>query len=389
MRIYNRPLTLISLIVMILLVSCTSNNQSRYLLEFLDYIPDNEIYRQWITYGDLSAWFDAWGIDRPKSGDILEIESSDFSGLNTVTVLDRQTQIPQSFDVEHSLMEDQIGLLGFNFLTMDRYAEAGYPPSLLTIADFSFDRAQIGDALTKLGYQSDKDKNGILYSIRNDYEADYQSPVISIQTPNLNRILLTNGRMVIGAATEVVEHSQSTHANEIPSLAENDTYIALSQAIGGDILSDVGQLVGIILINGPTLNHTINQRLQDGPDGQSENYFQHSIPDFDLAGFATYQDNKTSFLTLILVFPKDTDALSSADILAERLQNYTTLDAGVPYKEWWTVEKASVSSINGLPVAIVVMKAEARESQGPLGNNLNVLTWSPLIFFQDILFLKT
>ena len=286
-------------------------------------------------------------------------------------------------------MEDQIGLLGFNFLTMDRYVEAGHPPALLTIADFSFDEAQIGDALTKIGYQSHKSKNGILYSIRNDYEADYQSPIITIQSPNLNRILLTNGRMIMGAATEVVEKSLSAHANEIPSLAENDTYIAMSQAIGGDILSDVGKMVGIILIDGPTLNYTINQRLKDRPSGQSDNYFQQSLPDFDLAGFATFQNEKTSFLTLILVFPKDTDALSSADILAERLQTYTTLDDRVPFKEWWTVEKATVSPINGLPVAIVVMKAEAREFQGPLGNDLSVLTWIPLIFNQDILFLKT
>ena len=38
-------IAIIAFVITIVLVSCTSNNQSKFLLKFLDYIPDNEIYR--------------------------------------------------------------------------------------------------------------------------------------------------------------------------------------------------------------------------------------------------------------------------------------------------------------------------------------------------------
>ena len=397
MKSRNYIPTLLSLIFLVLATACNgsglnkSGDFSSPVLEFLRYVPDNEIYREWIAYGDSSAWFSAWNIVRPESGDFRELESPDFATpIALSAVWQRQTYPPESLGFKWLASEDQVSLLGFNALLLDRYMEAGLPPESIAVAEFNFDRKQIGDALSKLGYKSDVMDGGTLYSIRGDHEMDIKSPIKSIQFASLNRILLTDRKMIVGSATDVINNAQSAYTKETPSLADNTTYIAISQALADGSLGDYGKMVSVVLISGPTINEQINRATQNLPASQSVDDFQHTLSAFDLAGFATFQSGKTSFLTLVLVFPKGgTNAQSAADVVAERLENYTSIATKGNLGDIWSLEKTTGLKINDLPVAIIVMRSEADAVQSVEGNSLRVFTWSHLILRQDILFLKT
>jgi hypothetical protein len=396
MKPRNFKLALLSLISLLLTISCFTLGQigtdtpTDHLLRFLHHIPDTKQYRQWVSYGDVSTWFDVWEVERPESGDFLELQkaNSDISPMIWSMILGNQTCVPQSLGFEYSLTDDHLGQLGFNAIVLDRYMEAGYPPEIITVVEFSFDKDQIEDSLDGLEYQSEKMDEGTLYSIRDDYEMDFQSPLKTLQRPFLDRILLSDGKMIMGSATDIVMDAQDAFTDERRSLAENDDYLAVIQALEDKELRDLGEMVGVILMSGSTLNESLEYANQDFLSLQDEDFFQHPLPEFELAAFVTYQNENTSYLVLLLVFPKKVDAGKSADIVADRLKNYTSIATRQPLSENLSFEKSTAIDANDLPVAIVVMSTEAIEFQIADRNQLRVFTWREMILRQDLLFLK-
>jgi hypothetical protein len=378
-------------------ITCTTFGQigadtpSDHLLRFLQNIPNTKHYRQWVTYGDVSNWFEAWELERPESGDFLDLQkaNTDYSPMTWSTILAQQTWVPKSLGVEYSLIDNHLGQLGFNSIVLDRYMEAGYPPEVITVAEFSFDKDQIEDSLDELGYQSEKMDDGTLYSIRDDYEWDPQAPLKTLQLPYLNRILLSDGKMVIGSATDIVMDAQDASAGDKRSLAENDDYLAVIHALEDEYLKDLGEMVGIILMSDSALNESLNPAFLSTLPSQDEDFFDPRLPEFELAAFVTFQKDDTTFLVLLLVFDEKMDAEKSADIVADRLKDYTSIATRQPIDEYLSFEKSTAIDANDLPVAIVVMSTEAVEFQIADNNNLRVFTWLEIVIRQDLLFLVT
>ncbi|MCJ7431982.1 MAG: hypothetical protein MUO77_00695 [Anaerolineales bacterium] len=220
----------------------------------------------------------------------------------------------------------------------------------------------------------------MLYYIRKDNEIDAKSPIRTNQLANLNRIFVLDQRLIIGSATDVVQNAVDAYSDQIPSLADNDEYLAAVLALENDILGDKGNLVGAVFTDSKMFSNL-------GPIPDS--YHQKPLHVFDLAIFATLQKADTAYLVLALVFPNGIDAQSNADIIAERLKDYTSLRYKGKLDDYWTFEKADGIEANGLPVALVVMRAEASEAKEITAGiyGVTIWRWIDMIEARDLLFL--
>ena len=368
--------------------------------EFLRFVPDRPEYREYLTFGDAAAWHASWGIpriDNKEQLDSLEREPRAYWEYS----MGRQTT-PPGYLANYLLAEDQRSFYGFDLLNLDRYLVAGSPPDEITVAGFGFDAKQIVDALTGSGYQAEKlEPAGTLYSIRGDYEVDPNSPNKTGQLGNLNRIALLDGEMVIGKATAPVTVSLEAYSDQIPSLADDPAYVALLQALADPALAGTGQLMGAIvmddleisardyameLLRGKTAQQ-VDEKLAELSQGPQ-------LPAYSLVAFVTSHTEGATYLILAVVFAEGTDAQSAADLLADRLQNYRSPRYRRLLSEEWAergakVEKALAVEAGGLPVALVLVRADDPPPippDQPLGN-VAVPWWADIVWNRDLGFL--
>lgn len=89
-----------------------------------------------------------------------------------------QTTPPDTLGLMSIRSEDLHGFAGFDFFLIDRFLQAGRPPSQVTIAEFELNVSQIGQTLTQSGYdREDLDSGAVLYSVLEDYQTDLHSPI--------------------------------------------------------------------------------------------------------------------------------------------------------------------------------------------------------------------
>ncbi len=383
------------LLVLTLLAACGAKKTESALLRLLRFVPDTPAYREYFTYGDADAWHTSWDI--PRIDNLEELDRLDReSRAYWLFIMARQTAPPDTLGVEYMFAEDQRGFYGFDVFNLDRYVLAGSPPDWITVVEFSFDKAQIADALAASGYEAEElETGGTLYSIHDDYEVVFDSPTKTGQMGNLNRIALLDGQMVVAKATANVTKALQAQGGKLPSLADNPDYVAAAKALEDPALKDTGELVGVILMEGsqfyaldqymgPNMTPELVEAIRKEYTGQGPR-----LPAYKLVAFATRHTEGASYLILAVVFPKNTDAKAAADILADRLRDYTSLVDRRPLNERWTFEKATAVQAEGLPVALAVMRVDdpppTPEDEPQV--NTAVLPWYYMISYRDVLFL--
>jgi len=369
--------------------------------EFLRFVPDRPEYRQYLTFGDAAAWHSSWGV--PRGDNLEQLLNLDRQLYNYwVFIMPRQA-IPPSYLLQETISEDQRSFYGFDLFNLDRYMIAELPPDRITVAGFAFDPKQIADALVRTGYQAEKlEPVGTLYSIRDDYEMDLSSPIKTGRLGDLNRVLLLDDRIIIGKATAPVRAALDAYNDQIPSLADDPEYAALAQALDDPALASTGHLMGAIMMDdlAITLHDYAVVLLGDKATAQqveekiAELSSGPQLPAYSMVAFVTNHTEGATYLILAVAFPKGTDAQAAADLLADRLRSYVSAAYRRPLSEVWAergakVEKSIAVEASGLPVALVLVRAEDPAPTPPDQERVNayVVPWLDMVLRRDLGFL--
>ncbi len=375
---------------------------SEPLRRLLRFVPDTPEARQWLSYGDEAAWLQSWSVPRVDNVDQFNVLDRDPHAY-WMTIMPYQTYPPEVLGAQYLMSEDQRYYYGFDLFNADRFLEAGQPPLKAVVIEYSFPSQQIADALTTTGYQAqDLDGGATLYSILEDNEMalgqNVALPRVGM-TGGLNRIIVLDGQIIVGRATNVVEASLQAQQGAIPTLADDPVYAAAVQALDDEHLSETGDLVGAILVQSEVLANpaalVLGANASD-PDisllrqSLRDQFGTEPLPAYSLVTFATRHTAGATYLILDVVFPAGTDAGAAADVLANRLQHYVSLASKQPLADRWTFDQAVGVEIDGLPVALVVMRVDDPPvaAAGERANTA-VLNWATMVVRRDLGFLLT
>ncbi|MCB0045909.1 MAG: hypothetical protein KDD92_10785 [Caldilineaceae bacterium] len=341
----------------------------------LRYIPDTSNYRSFTTYGDYAAWLKAWEIDPPADIDAVK-SLPETERERWLFTMPSQTTPPQALGIDN-LTEPVAEHYGFSFFDRSRYLEAGNPPETLTVTASGDGDGAIASALLATGYASAPAAPPFtLYSIRDDYAIDINSPLRIGRLGELNRIAVSEEMVLIGRATEVVENGLEA-ADAGTSLADAPDMQALLRSLDAPELTSAGTLVGLILTNESFTPDIAGLLLGNDPveeiEAQWDALFNQEprLPIYLLTGFATYRAPDATYLALHVVFPIAEDATDGAEILAERMANYISFVTEAPLP--WTLESAFIDEAT----TVIVMRLD--ESA--------VLSWIDLFARRDTVFL--
>jgi hypothetical protein len=114
------------------------------------------------------------------------------------------------------------------------------------------------------------------------------------------------------------------------------------------------------------------------------------LPLYSLLAFGTRHsaDQGATFLILGVVFPPGTDAEQAASVVENRIGHYVSLRYRQPLDDRWTFDRAFAAEVQGLPVAVIVMRVDDPPI-APEGERANTagLSWADLLFALDLGFL--
>jgi len=389
-------LFLLGLVVVFPILSQESADDNPFL-RLLRFVPNTPENRQYVTYGDLAAWHKSWNVPRIDNLTELDILERDERAY-WMNIMPRQTTPPDVLGLQYLMVDDMRAAYGFDPFRVDRYLQAGQPPAMTSIIEYSFPQEQIADALLASGYTAESlDGGNTLYSILGDFEIDLSMDTVPTrvgQLGNLNRIGVADEQLVIAKATDIVTTAYAAERGEIPSLAESPDFLAAAGALNDLSLQRMGELVGVIFVDGLQLADPLAyvqlgapQEVVDQLTESMDN--QPALPLYTLAVFATRHGEGASHLILAVVFPPNIDAKAAANILAERLQNYTSLVTNQPLDDRWTFELATGTKVNNLPVALVSMRIDDPfpTPEGQELPNAAVFSWVQMVQARDTLFL--
>jgi len=372
------------------------------LLRLLAYVPDTDIYREFISYGDLALWNASWGIDRIESVEALEQRSaaSDLDVPATLLVLTRQTGAPNVLGPQYLLSDDLRGYSGIDLLNTDRFIEAGNPPEMLTVIETA-DSANVPAALAASGYDESALGEATLFSKGEDFEVNIQErdiPVVA-QLAALNRVALLEDAVVIARATAIVEGALSAAAGETATLADDPVYRAGALAVSDPALTGDGALVGAMFM-GQAEPLDLMQVLGSRATPEQIEALREaldvgvSVPVYDLAVFATRRRADDTQLVLALVFPAGIDAQAATDALLMRMKRYTSLRTNQPLIDLWAergveIEWGRSQEIGGLPVGLVSISARNPAFDEDENGRVNtyVFSWQDMIYTRDLGFM--
>jgi len=358
------------------------------LQRWLAYVPNEPGYREYLAYGDVAAWYDATNMARVNS--VAEWQALEKPQRDQWSyALSMQTLPPDALGLPYMIVEDMRELYGFSFFDVERFLESGMPPTNFTVLETSADPAQIDGALLALGYTTNTIDGGTFYSIRRDSEPDLRSPFKTGQLGQLNRIMVLGDTLIIGRSTNLVARVLDSAQGNTGTLADDPTYRALTGALAAPAMTQLGKLVGAILIGQPLAADPLAMLDQENEvlQAQLDVYAQAPLPLYLALGFATQRRGDASYLTLAVVFPPDVDGAAAAAILGERLATYTSVTSKRPLPDYWSFEQQISVAVEGLPVALVTMRVADEDAEGAL--RTRPFAWSDLLFQRDLLFLLT
>ncbi len=368
------------------------------LLRLLAFVPANGTAREWLTYGDIAAWHERWGVPRVDSVDELN-QLDDRLRAQWMMIMPRQTMPPQAFGLNYLFADDSRGFYGFDVFQVDRAMEAGAPPGTVTVAEHHADPAAIDAALRAAGYEAQTlDGGWTLYSLGED------NAMLGFDTPGmprmgvmgqLNRIAVKGHLLLIARGTPALAAALAAQRGG-SSLASDPTYKAVGQALQSVAPEGAGALLGALFVPGTQFlldpaQFLFGQELTEEQIAALKEAIQdpaNQLPTFLLAGFGTHHGPGATYLTAAVALLPGEDAEAFAAKVADRMARYVSQRTGQPLSERWSPEAAGALDVDGIPVAWVTMRVDdplpAAEGEPA---NTGVLSWADLITARDFGFL--
>ena len=354
------------------------------LLRLLEMIPDvPQAHTSEIYFGDIAAWYTSWSV--------LRIPNVTMAGLlpreqhaRWMFTLSDQTVPPKVLGVDTLIIEDMRAVYGFDVFQVDHFIYTGAIPDDLAFVEAEFlDENQVAARLGEIGYTSEPSADPwTLYSFGDDYESGFQNAALPIagRLGSLNRIAVGTNQLVIARATQNITVAVQAAQNIIDSLADNPLYVAGATALLDPALADTGELVGAILTE---QNLTADSVALPAADADP-------LPQYELSVFGTRHsaEQGATFLILGLVFPAGVDAEHAANIIANRITDYTSLVTNTPLTDKWALDRALGADVEGHPVALVVMRID----DPPIGPeddpaDAKMVSWFQLLATRDLGFM--
>jgi hypothetical protein len=369
------------------------------LLRLLRFVPDTPDSRQYLVYGDVAAWHASWGI--PRIDNLEELNALErVPRAYWMYIMPRQTAPDNVLGLDTILQGLQRTAYGFDLFNLDRFLTAGQPPNQITVLEYSFDDSQIAGALTQTGYTAEAlDTGGTLYSFGADSETHMDADLPSAgKIGALNRIALLDGQALIARRTDLITAALETQQGQTPSLADDPGYAAAVKALDDPTLKGTGDLVGVIFMDGAAFNENADllSTLLAGPSLTPEQLDQlrekYGLNDmvllfsYDTVALATRHTPGASYLITAAVLSSDTDPAAAAAWLGDRMQDYVSLVTQQPLSTYWTLDRTAGITIDGLPVAIVVMRVDDPPPTPDDAEQVNasVLGWITMVERRDI-----
>ena len=356
------------------------------LTSLLAAVPDTAANRAYVVLNDYAAW------DSVTQSPAI---SQPFDLASLLTVDDgrwlrvRTTQMPSpgALGLESLRTENMVDWYGYNYFDALQSIEAGAPPDGLTVLSLRTPAERIETSLTASGYVAAAQAGGTLYSLREDYAIDFQSPTQIGRMATLNRIAVLEGgeagttSLLIGRATDPVLDGLAAAAGTLPSLADSaSVHAAFSTLLLPGVAQDRA-LVSVIMVDGPQLADPL-ALLESGSEArraQMERFAKRRIPAADLAAFATYRSAQSTFLSVAIVLPATADAGTTAATVAERMGSYVSTVTDRDFGALWTADASGGIDAGGTPVAWVTMRLLDEQIHRP--------GWIELIATRDLFFL--
>lgn len=377
---------------------------SNAFAQALAFVPDAPGYSEWLTFGDIAAWYTAWGMPRPLNLLTLDILPEQPRAL-WLFILPRQTALPSALGMDTLFMDDQRPFYGFDFFHVDRALGAGSPPNDITLIEHNADPEAIAAQLVASGYSAETlDGGWTLYSILDDYEIAFQSDS-DVEFPRVgalgqrNRIALNGQQLITARATAPVTAAIAAHARDMPALVDNPVYSALAAALSDPLLDGTGALVGVIMQSGLEYQHAPETMLV-GPSMTPEQLAEMGeelglddparlLPPFSAVAFATSHADDASYLTLALAFMPGADTDRALAVLESKMPAYETISTQMSLADHWSLDRSGIAEVNGIPVVLVTMRVAnpPPKAADEAAYRPQVLSWGDLVMRRDLLFL--
>lgn len=349
------------------------------LPEFLALVPDTPEYRDYLSWSDIEAWYEATG-NRP----VANPDDVDMEVLGEMT---RQTQPASALAWPYLAKDEMAAVYGFGPLDAQQSLEAGAPPHTLTIVQAAVEPSEIESSLVQAGYAETPIPGGALYARGEEYALDLKAETTAGKLGYLNRIALLSpseegeATVEIARAGAVITESVAARSDEVDSLADNRDYRALVDVLTSTDPSE-GSLVSLILMEGPVVTGTnaYTSTNTDAFNAMVEGYASEPLSRYSLAGFATFRAEDFTELGVFLVLASGDDPGYVAQLLSDRMSDYQSAVTGEKLGDRW--ETQTVGSYQGeRNIAWVTMRLKPEDE--------NPLNWSELLLRRDVAFLLT
>jgi hypothetical protein len=366
------------------------------LLSWLRLVTDTPDHRKLLTYGDVDAWHRSW--DVPRADSMAGVDGLDATAKGRwLGVMPAQTNLPSQLN--QAATEEFRRSYGFNLFDVDRIMQIGAPPTNVTFWALRNDPALVATALAATGYTSRTlEAGGVLYSLGDDFQIQLNAHVPAPgKLGDFNRIAMLDGQTsphstldwATAKATGPISESLAARSGEVRSLADAPDYQAAVAALDDPALADMGALMGVLFVDGPSLALGDPVRaLQDLQQGLKPDTEGPPLPMYLTVAFATRHAAGASHLVLAVVFPPGVDAAAAAEVLGKRLRDYKSVLTRASLADRWSFEKAVGVTAGGLPVALVAMRVpDPPVAAAGDAKPAAVFSWPRMVYQRDMLFL--
>lgn len=355
-------------------------------LALFAHIPDTTDTRAFLVYNDYGAWdlTVPAPVDNPGANPAALLEAG---GADWLQIRSTQMPAPEALGLQSLRSEKMRDFFGFDYFDALQSIEAGSPPNSLAVVRTALPVAQIGGVLAAQGYTATVEAGAALYSLREDYGFDIDSPTRVGRMATLNRIALLpsaageEATLVIGRATAPVLDALHALSGDQPSLADNALIRAAVATLELPAVAQARTLVSLMIVEGAQLMdpQLILQPGSDAMRAQLEEFAANPLPPAWLTAFATFRSAESTYLTVALVLPSTADAAATAATLVGRMDGYTSTVNDRDFATVWEADSSGGATVNGTPVAWVTMRI--------LDEDLHRPGWMELISRRDLLFL--
>ncbi len=358
------------------------------LMQFLHYVPDLPDYNSAVGFGDVEAWKRSWNM--PSISSYADIQGLDkYQRAYWSTILSRQTFPPpllnylQDGNIQRSV--------GFDLHNIKQFISAGGQAGFI-VAEHSSSTDEVATVLQSTGYTSQNTNTGKLYSLGN------------LLTGFNNILLMGSNRVLMARELDVIGIVNATQRNKILPLSANLNYQALVEALDTKAFSDLGEVTGVLFLDGKLLSE-LGPYLAIRPGTLPSRYPEEinrimsempPLPPYDLAALVTIHGAGFSYQMVMLVFPTGVNAEPAAKSVELRLQQFKSRWSPKKYVLDYGLEDFGAMSVEsqGKSIAVVMLRVPDPPLEFPAGA-LNspkdvparVPNWYDLVKTQELGFL--